>query len=125
MDAIREPVIAVREHLTVHQALAVRGDVETVDVRRGRGVVLVREGAHAGVRDVDVFVVRAELDAVGCDEVVGHGLHDAGVGLEAVDLRTDAGSRAEVPRDVLARRRLETIQTVDKRPTANTRTAHP
>ena len=96
MDPIREPIIAISKNLPIRQPLPVRADVEAVDVRRRRGVVFTREGVHACVRHVDVLPVWAELDAVGRDEVVCHGLDYAGGGFEAVDLWPDAGFGAEV-----------------------------
>lgn len=96
MDSVREPSIAVSKDLTIFQTLAVFSDFVAVDGRWGCVIVFAGEGVHASVGHVDVPPVKGELDAIGCNEVVGYGLNYACVGLEAVDLWSDAWLGSEV-----------------------------
>ena len=122
VDAIRKPIVAVREDLPICQALAVRRNIEAVDVRWRGGVVFAREGANAGVRHVNVLVVWTDLNAVGSDEIVGYCLHETSVGLEAVDLWPNAGSRTEVSGRMSALRYASSP--IRRAPTANNHSGH-
>jgi hypothetical protein len=61
VDTVWKPRGSVCEELLVLKPLAVGGDIEAIDGRRLGLVVLTRECLEAGVRDVDVFEVRAGL----------------------------------------------------------------
>jgi hypothetical protein len=61
VDTVRKAFGSICEQLPVVQSFTVWGDVEAIDGRRIGQIVLSWECMNAGVRDVDVFEVRAGL----------------------------------------------------------------
>ena len=86
VDAIRQTVVAVSEQLPVAQALAVRCYVVAVHSGRVCIVSAVWISNKSRVGNVDVLVVRAELDTVDGVKSVCHSLHDTRKGLKPIDL---------------------------------------
>lgn len=96
MNAIRQADIRVGKQLLVLQSLAIRSNIIAVDRRRHCQVILVGEGVHSRVGDVDMLEIRRELNTVGSNSIVGDCLHHTSLGLKAVGLVLDHWCRTEV-----------------------------
>jgi hypothetical protein len=96
MNAIWQADIRVSKQLLVLQSLAIRSNIVAVDSRRHRQVVLVGEGVHSSIGNIDMLEIRRKLNAIRSNGIVGNCLYHTSLGLKAVGLILDNRCRTEV-----------------------------